>query len=134
MGGGRGFGLGAEEGEEVDAAAGVEGEGGASERRVDEIREAAAIGERLFGEVVEAHRHAGKEAALGGTTHEDENVGVTRILRDGVGELGDRFFFAFEALEKVAVLIEEHAGDAEGVVFGAGALEHEVDIGDVEIF
>lgn len=123
-----------EEGEEIDAAAGIEGEGGAGERRVDEIGVAGVVGGRVGAEIVESHGHAGKKAALGGAAHEDENVGVAGVLGNGVGELGDGGFFAFEALEEVAVFIEKHAGDAEDFVFGAGALEHDVDFGDVEVF
>lgn len=126
--------MGAEEAEEIDAAAGIEGEGSAGERRVDEIGEAAAIRERLLGQVVEAHGHVGKEAAFRRTAHENENVRVARVLGDGVGELRDGLFFAFEALQEVAVLIEEHTSDAEGIVFGAGALEHVFDFGNIEIF
>jgi len=134
MCGGGGIGFGAEEGEEIDAAAGIEREGGAGEGRVDEIGVTGVVGGRVGAEIVKAHGHAGKKAALGGAAHEDENVGVAGVLGDGVGELGDGGFFALEALEEIAVFIEKHAGDAEDFVFGAGALEHDVDFGDVEVF
>ncbi len=83
---------------------------------------------------MEPHGHTGKEAALGGAAHEDENFGVTRILGDGIGEFRDGRFLALEALKEVTVFIEKHASDAEGVVFGASALKHGFDFGDVEIF
>ena len=87
-----------------------------------------------MGEVVEAHGGIGKEAAFGGPLHQDKEAGVAGVVLDGVRELGDDFLFPFEGLHEVAVLVEKHAGDAEGVVFGAGGFEHVFDFVDGETF
>jgi len=126
--------LGAEEAEEVHAAIGVEGESGAGEGRVDEFVVAGMVGGRVLTKVVKAHGRIRKEAALGGSAHQDEKAGVAVITLNSVGEFGDGFFFAFEALHEIAVFVEKHASDADDGVFGAGPLEHVFDFLFGEVF
>jgi hypothetical protein len=94
-------GLGAEEAEKIPAAVGVEGEGGAGERRVNELVVGRIVVERFPGEIVKCHWRVGKETAFRGALHQDEEAGVASIVFDGVGQLGDGGLFAFMKLPSI---------------------------------